>query len=279
MVCWKRDVEEPRKPQKLLVRGVRRIREKREQRVNILIAEDNKMIQILQKKLMESWGYSYDIASNGLEAVNYAKKNNGKYDLCLMDVEMPKMNGIEATKIIRTTTAYFPILAHTANYAYKNACHEAGADGFVEKPCLPDILFSKINEMSVKLYHFSAKQENANITEVNPVDQKHAQELRELKKQHLIKIKFDDNSGAEVVTHENIINKIVDDFNIKKQFVSTFLNRNPEKPTKCILFANNCRMPQVYLDNDDYASELEAENEEAKKYSEMIVKIEKDGSI
>ncbi|MCU7927223.1 MAG: response regulator [Candidatus Thiodiazotropha sp. (ex Dulcina madagascariensis)] len=244
--------------------------------MNILIAEDSQMIQMLQRELMENWGYSYDLASNGMEAVEYTKKNNGKYDLCLMDVEMPKMNGIEATKIIRRTATYFPILALTADNAYKKACYEAGMDDFAEKPCLPDKLFNKINELVVRLYSFSTKQANLDITEVKPVDQKHAQELRELKKQHLIKIKFDDISGAEVVIHENIINKIVDDFNIKKQFVSTFLNRNPDKPTKCVLFSNNCRMPQVYLDDDDYASELHADNEEAKAHPEMIVRIEKD---
>lgn len=108
-----------------------------------------------------------------------------------------------------------------------------------------------------------------------PMDQQHAQELRELKKLNLIKVKFDDISGAEVVVHKNIINKIVQDFNIKKQSVSTFLNRSPDKPTKCILFSNNCRMPQIYLESTDYENELQLENEEVKKCPEMILKIEK----
>lgn len=108
------------------------------------------------------------------------------------------------------------------------------------------------------------------------MDQKHARELRDLKKQDLIKIKFDDVSGAEVVVHKNIINKIVEDFNIKGQFVSTFLNRNPERPTKCVLFSNNCRMPQVYLDDGDFERELQLENEEVKKHPEMMLKKEKD---
>ncbi len=108
------------------------------------------------------------------------------------------------------------------------------------------------------------------------MDQQHAQELRELKRQNLIKIKFDDISGSEVVVHKNIINKIVQDFNIKKQFVSTFLNRNPDKPTKCILFGNNCRMPQMYLDDEDYDKELRKEDEEVKKFPAMILKAKED---
>ncbi|TAN68544.1 MAG: response regulator [Methylobacter sp.] len=115
--------------------------------VNVLIVEDNLFIQMLYSELMSNWGYDFDMASNGIEAVEFAQKNNGKYDFCLMDVEMPKMNGIEATKIIRKTTTYFPIMAYTANKEYKKACFEAGMDDFALKPYLPDDLLSKINEL------------------------------------------------------------------------------------------------------------------------------------
>ena len=135
-------------------------------------------------------------------------------------------------------------------------------------------VYKTINEVTVKSETMIFKDNLVEIKKEMPMDQQHAQELRELKKQNLIKVKFDDISGAEVVVHKNIINKIVQDFNIKKQFVSTFLNRNPEKPTKCVLFGNNCRMPQVYLENEEYESELKKENEEVKKCPEMILKIE-----
>ncbi len=115
--------------------------------MNILIAEDNPIIQMFYSELMSDWGYDFDMASNGIEAVEFVQKNNGKYDFCLMDVEMPKMNGIEATKIIRKTANYFPIMASTANNDYKKACFEAGMDDFALKPCLPDDLFTKINEL------------------------------------------------------------------------------------------------------------------------------------
>lgn len=127
---------------------------KKEKEVNILIAEDNQIIQMLLTELMITWGYDFDMASNGIEAVEFAQKNNGKYDFCLMDVEMPKMNGIEATKIIRKTTNYFPIIAYTAkaNNDYKKACFEAGMDDFALKPYLPDDLFTRINELSACRY-------------------------------------------------------------------------------------------------------------------------------
>ncbi len=71
---------------------------------------------------MDMWGFEYDIAMNGLEAVEFATVNEGKYDLCLMDVDMPKMNGLEATGIIRKRLQYLPIMAMTGNAGYKRKC-------------------------------------------------------------------------------------------------------------------------------------------------------------
>ena len=167
--------------------------------MNILIAEDNQILQMLHRELMSNWGYDFDIASDGTEAVALAQKHNGKYDLCLMDIEMPKMNGIEATKIIRKITNYFPIMALTSNDAYKKACYEVGMDDFAIKPCLPDDLFAKISKLSIKVYKFITKPNGFGLTEVMPVDKKHAEELRELAKQGLCKMRLM-GSGAHDVT-------------------------------------------------------------------------------
>ncbi|MBI5185698.1 MAG: response regulator [Nitrospinae bacterium] len=56
--------------------------------MKILIAEDNQLLQMLDKELMKSCGYDFDMASNGREAVEHAQKNEGEYDLCLMDIDM-----------------------------------------------------------------------------------------------------------------------------------------------------------------------------------------------
>ncbi len=244
--------------------------------MKILIAEDDELLQMLASEFMDIWGYEFDMASNGEEAIEQAQKNEGKYDLCLMDIDMPLMNGYEATKIIRRKVKYFPIMAVTGNLSIGDKYWEAGMDDFLEKPYDPDKLFDKINELTIKSEKVDFNDNEIFIKKEMPMDQQHAKELRELKKQDLIKVKFDDISGSEVVMHKNIINKIVLDFNVKKQFVSTFLNRNPDKPTKCILFGNNCRMPQMYLDEENYDEELRTEDEEVAKYTEMILKIEKD---
>jgi DNA-binding response OmpR family regulator len=243
--------------------------------MNVLFAEDDKTIQKLLSIFFEAWGIDFDIASNGKEAVELARSNEGKYDICLMDTDMPEMNGFEAIKHIRKNVRYFPILSTSGDFTYKNKLLETGADEFISKPHNHKELHQKIIEWSgIKTLLVRHHKNTIETREETPMDAQHAKELRELKKQNLIKVKFDDITGSEVVVHKNIINKIVDDFNLKKQFVSTFLNRNPEKPTKCILFSNNCRMPQVYLSDADYEEELKEEEEDVKKYPTMILKAE-----
>ena len=68
--------------------------------MNILIAEDQRIVQMTHEAVMAKWGFGYDLASNGAEAVEFARTNSGRYDLCIMDVSMPVMNGIEATREI-----------------------------------------------------------------------------------------------------------------------------------------------------------------------------------
>ncbi len=239
----------------------------KEKEVNILIAEDSPIIQMLHSKLMSSWGYNFDMASDGLEAVEFAQKNKGKYDLCLMDIEMPKMNGIEATKIIRKTVKYFPIMAFTSNYDYEKVCYEVGMDDFAGKPCLPNDLFAKINEITVKSFKLATKPNIFRITEVMPVDQQHAQELKKLKNQGLIKMRLDGPDERDVIAHKNVPNKISHDFNVMKHLMTEFLNRDPDRPTLCDLYrgSKNCII-ETFIDEDDYQDKLKAEDEKMDAY-------------
>ena len=183
--------------------------------MNILIAEDNRTIQMIHEEVMRSFGFQYDIASNGREAVEYANKNNGKYDCCLIDVDMPVMNGIEATKVIRKICNYFPILALTASESCKNACLAAGMDDFAQKPCSPDFILAKIKKLSVKLYKLIAQTTGFGVTEVMPVDRQQAEELRDLASKNLCKMILFENPSRALIVHKNTINKISHDFNIK----------------------------------------------------------------
>ena len=112
--------------------------------LRILLAEDNVAAQLVGKRTLEKTGYVVQVAGNGREALQMLAAS--KFDLVLMDLEMPQMNGLEATRAIREREAesgqHIPILAMTA-YATKEdqeKCLEAGADGYLAKPVRPEKL-------------------------------------------------------------------------------------------------------------------------------------------
>jgi signal transduction histidine kinase/CheY-like chemotaxis protein len=112
----------------------------------ILLAEDEPINQEVSLGLLEDVGLLIDLAENGAEALALAQENN--YKLILMDIQMPKMNGIEATRAIRGLPNYSatPILAMTAN-AFdedRQACIEAGMDDHIGKPIDPEKLFETL---------------------------------------------------------------------------------------------------------------------------------------
>lgn len=104
----------------------------------ILVAEDYSINQMLIGEILKGYGIKYDIAENGNEAVEMALLNN--YDLVLMDINMPEMNGIEATKKLREAfDDTLPIVALTANAAEgdKNYFISMGMDDYLSKPINP----------------------------------------------------------------------------------------------------------------------------------------------
>jgi PAS domain S-box-containing protein len=114
------------------------------QRLSILVAEDNEINALLMRSLLSRLGHHAVITSNGEEALESwlaAYSAGTPYDLVLMDIQMPKLDGIETTKRIRAREAGqrarpTPILALTANTLAEDryACFEAGMDGFLVKP-------------------------------------------------------------------------------------------------------------------------------------------------
>lgn len=112
----------------------------------VLLAEDEPVNQEVSCGLLEDAGLQVDLAENGLEAVALARENS--YDLILMDMQMPKMNGIDATQAIRLLPGHTktPILAMTAN-AFdedRQACLKAGMNEHIGKPVVPEKLFETL---------------------------------------------------------------------------------------------------------------------------------------
>ncbi|MCB0334034.1 MAG: response regulator [Bdellovibrionales bacterium] len=106
--------------------------------LRVLVAEDNKVNQKLARKVLEKWGHSVTVAENGQEALE--KLDSCTYDIILMDCNMPVLDGLEATRIIRLrekqTGAHVPIVALTANAFEEDKlrCFEAGMDDYIAKP-------------------------------------------------------------------------------------------------------------------------------------------------
>jgi CheY-like chemotaxis protein len=103
----------------------------------ILIAEDMAVNQMVARGLLEARGHAVDVAADGLEAIAKAEAND--YDLIFMDMQMPRMDGLEATRMIRARggkLASVPIVAMTANAfgSDQAACIEAGMTDFLAKP-------------------------------------------------------------------------------------------------------------------------------------------------
>jgi len=117
--------------------------------MRILLAEDNPVNQKLALVLLQKAGFSVDVVENGLQAVGRVKE--GKYNAVLMDVQMPEMDGLEATMRIRQEAKpgeHIPIIAMTAHALKgdRERCLEAGMDDYVSKPLDSRLLMRKLDQ-------------------------------------------------------------------------------------------------------------------------------------
>ena len=140
---------------------------RRIQGAHILLAEDNELNQQVATELLSDAGFQVDVADNGAIALRMAQV--GHYDIILMDMQMPEMDGVEATRAIRAMPEYreasaLPIVAMTANAmsADRERCLEAGMNDFVTKPIEPEELWRALLRW-IKPRHAAAPVEPAAV--------------------------------------------------------------------------------------------------------------------
>jgi len=121
------------------------------QNVKVLVVEDIALNQLLMKTLLDDFGFEHDIADNGKIAIE--KLQDKSYDIILMDLHMPEMNGFEATEYIRNKmNSQIPIIALTADVtsADLNKCTAVGMNDYISKPLDERILYIKIIDLLKK---------------------------------------------------------------------------------------------------------------------------------
>jgi CheY-like chemotaxis protein len=121
--------------------------------LKILVAEDNKINQKFADALLGNCGHTVHMVENGLQAVDAVRRDD--YDVVLMDIQMPELDGIGATREIRALSepkCNIPIIALTANAMTGDEKHylESGMNAYVSKPIRPVELFQKLAEVVVR---------------------------------------------------------------------------------------------------------------------------------
>lgn len=133
--------------------------------IKVLVVEDIALNQLLMKTLLDDFGFERDIAANGLIAIEKLKSKS--YDIILMDLQMPEMNGFEATEYIRNTLKLqIPIIALTADVTTVDLakCKSVGMNDYLAKPVDERILYTKIISLLNKS-HSNLVQKNVDVSQ------------------------------------------------------------------------------------------------------------------
>ena len=188
------------------VKGVKDLRG-----MKILLVEDDRMNQFVMKQFFKKWNASIEVAENGKIAID--KLSAEVYDLVLMDVHMPVMDGFEATRIIRDRSSsvidhQVPVIALTAdvNNETRTRVREAGMNDFVTKPSEPDVLFQKIVDHTNLVLETQAEGQNeATMTAITE-----GYEIKEMKREVKAALReiFDDNTGAATSLIQHFMRQI-----------------------------------------------------------------------
>jgi PAS domain S-box-containing protein len=131
--------------------------------IKVLVVEDIPLNQLLMKTLLDDFGFECDIVGNGKIAIE--KLQTQSYDIVLMDLQMPEMNGFAATEYIRKTlNSKIPIIALTADVTTVDLakCKSVGMNDYIAKPVDERLLYSKIVSLAKKIPYIDTEKEDSN---------------------------------------------------------------------------------------------------------------------
>lgn len=201
----------------------------RKQQFRILLAEDYPINQEIFKRFLSKSGFSADIAENGKEAVAALEKK--PYDLVLMDIEMPIMDGFDAARKIRSPHSmvlnhHVPIIAVSAYVGKKDIlkCHDAGMDGHLGKPINPEVLENLLNK------YFCEKEslkdpsliQNEPEKEINTDSATFEESKKDSKKTVL-------NSKKSIFDKDELLHRVRGDKQFFKEMLELFFDLAPDE--------------------------------------------------
>ncbi len=196
------------------------------QSLTILIAEDNVVNQRVVRGILEKRGYAVMIANNGREAVQAVATQ--RFDLVLMDLQMPEMGGLEATTNIRRMEAvmggHTPIVAVTAHAMAgdQERCLATGMDAYLSKPIQPELLFATIGRLAIgnavdriAPTHSATRPVNQEIPIASPVAPQGASTL--VVSPH----------RADVIDFAALLSQVENDWDLLGELIELFLESSP----------------------------------------------------
>jgi len=177
----------------------------------ILLAEDNIVNQQVALGMLKKMGYKADVVANGFEVIKALEMI--LYDLVLMDINMPEMDGLEATKRIRSLNStvrnpHVPVIALTAHAidGFSEECYQSGMNGYLTKPINPKELKETLNKWLRLNTH--------NILTIN--EKKNAENSLLITTEHIDKLKIFDK--------KSFLERMMDDFDLAREIAADFID-------------------------------------------------------
>lgn len=238
--------------------------------MKILIAEGSLIASLIHQEQLTILGYDFDLVVNGREAVDAACQSGLEYDLCLMDVNMPVMDGIEAVRVIRQHAAYhLPVILCSTTVEDESRCLAAGADGCLTKPISNEVLTAMLEEFTVKQVVLYLEADSLSVHRVGPANGTELKELRDLYQKGLSKFRVVDAS-VHFLAHRFAQNKLLDDLSCGHSVSTGLLDRTGRGEAVVQVRAPNISIRKLSVNPEQFGQLALKEDEEMKKFSKPI---------